>query len=256
MRLGAETLPPVHAGTSEKQARVDLAALYRLVALQGWDDLLLTHISARIPGPEGHFLINPFGLRFSEITASSLAKVDQSGQRLDGKTGRINRAGFLIHSAIHRARDDAHFIIHLHSDDGVAVASQADGLLPLNQRALQVLRGLAYHDYTGVVSDAEEQEGIVRDLGDGNAMILRNHGTLALGQTAGAAWLAIYALEKACITQVKALSAGRDGLLPAPAEVQDRVVNAAPSPRRAETAAFAWAALLRQLEVESPGYDA
>lgn len=241
---------------AEWGVRTDLAALYRLVALQGWDDLLLTHISARLPGSEGHFLINPFGLRFGEITASSLAKVDRSGARVDGLAGRVNRAGFLIHSAIHRARPDAHFVIHLHTDDGVAVASQAEGLLPLNQRALQVLRGLAYHDYSGVVSDAEEQDAIVRDLGDGVAMILRNHGTLAVGQTAGHAWLAIYALEKACITQVKALSAGRERLLLAPEQVRAQIAGAPPSPRRAETAALAWSALLRQLERESPGHDA
>ena len=165
---------------AEWAVRCDLAALYRLAALQQYDDILLTHISARVPGPQRHFLINPFGLRFCEVTASSLVKVDIDGKVVATTAHRFNYAGFVIHSAIHAAREDAHFIIHFHTDDGVAVASQQEGILPLNQRALGVLKRLAYHDYEGVATSLEERQRIVADLGDKTLMLLRNHGTLAL----------------------------------------------------------------------------
>jgi ribulose-5-phosphate 4-epimerase/fuculose-1-phosphate aldolase len=241
--------------TDEWAVRVDLAALYRLTALEGWDDILLTHISARAPDGDEHFLINPFGFRFAEITASSLVKVDNAGKVLSPTQSRINCAGFVIHSAIHRAREDGRYIIHLHSDDGVAVASQKEGLLPLNQRALQVMRSLSYHDYEGVATDLDEQKRIVADLGEANAMILRNHGTLALGPTPGHVWLNIYALEKACITQIKALSAGRSGVLPAPSGAQEKVMRPQEPRQRAETAQLSWEALLRRVEADSPGFN-
>lgn len=240
----------------ERQVRVNLAALYRLTALEKWDDILLTHISARCPGAAELFLINPFGFRFAEITASSLVKIDLDGNILDGPPRRINYAGFVIHGAIHRARADARYIIHLHSDDGIAVASQKEGLLPLNQRALQVIRSLSYHAYEGVATDLDEQRRIVADLGSANMMILRNHGTLALGESPGEAWLNIHALEKACITQVKALSAGRDGVLVAPADAVAKVSRPPDPARRAETAQLAWDSLLRRVQQESPGFDA
>jgi ribulose-5-phosphate 4-epimerase/fuculose-1-phosphate aldolase len=239
----------------EWAVRVDLAALYRLTALEGWDDILLTHISARAPDGQEQFLINPFGFRFAEVAASSLVKIDVEGNILSPTQCRINHAGFVIHSAIHRARDDARYIIHLHSDDGIAVASQREGLLPLNQRALQVMRSLSYHDYEGVATDLGEQKRIVADLGEANMMILRNHGTLALGPTPGHAWLNIYALEKACITQIKALSAGRSGVLPAPSDAQEKVMRPQDPRQRAETAQLAWEALLRRVEAESPGFN-
>ena len=242
---------------AEWAVRCDLAALYRLAALQQYDDILLTHISARVPGPQRHFLINPFGLRFCEVTASSLVKVDIDGKVVATTAHRFNYAGFVIHSAIHAAREDAHFIIHFHTDDGVAVASQQEGILPLNQRALGVLKRLAYHDYEGVATSLEERQRIVADLGDKTLMLLRNHGTLALGPTAGHAWMGIYNLEKTCATQIKALSAGRANVLPVPAEVQRQAAaRIGDSSRREENMELAWQALLRQVHKESPGFDA
>src|SRR5271168_3348139 len=164
----------------EWQTRVDLAALYRLVALYGWDDMIYTHISARLPGPEHQFLINPFGMFFGEITASSLVKIDLNGAILQETPYFINPAGFTIHSAIHAAREDAHFVMHLHSDQGVAVSAQAEGLLPLSQHALIVMPRLAYHDYEGIALNLDERERLVADLGETKTlMLLRNHGTLA-----------------------------------------------------------------------------
>jgi ribulose-5-phosphate 4-epimerase/fuculose-1-phosphate aldolase len=240
----------------EWTVRCDLAALYRLVALEDYDDILLTHISARVPGPQRHFLINPFGLRFCEVTASSLVKIDIDGKVIEPTTHRFNYAGFVIHSAIHAAREDAHFIIHLHTDDGVAVSSQTEGVLPLNQRALGVVKRLAYHDYEGVATSLEERERLVEHLGDKSLLVLRNHGTLALGPTAGHAWMGIYNLEKTCSTQIKALSAGRAGVSMVPEEVQmnsaSRISNSA---RRDENTALAWSAMMRRVRKDSPGFD-
>lgn len=238
----------------EWQARVDLAALYRLVALYGWDDLIYTHISARIPGPEHHFLINPYGLLFEEITASSLVKVDLEGNVLQETPYFINPAGFTIHSAIHASRDDAHYVMHLHSDDGVAVAAQAEGLLPLSQHALIVLPKLAYHDYEGIALNLDERERLVADIGDKTLMLLRNHGTLSVGETAANCWVGMYYLERACTMQVGAMSAGRDKVLIAPQASQNEVKNQASS--RGIGGALAWPACLRKLDRELPGYDA
>lgn len=240
----------------EWQIRVDLAALYRLTALEKWDDLLGTHISARIPGPDHHFLINPFGLQFREVTASSLVKIDIEGNILSPTEYGINYAGFVIHSAIHAARDDAHYVLHFHSDDGVAVSAQAEGILPLDQRSMGVYKRVAYHDYEGVAVDLDEQERLVRDLGDKNMMILRNHGTLALGASPGAAWSAMRALEKVCTTQIKALSAGRQGVSFVPEAVLNANRPVSTHFRPTEMASLAWASLIRQLNDESPGYDA
>ena len=192
----------------EWQQRVDLAALYRLVALQGWDDFLFTHLSARIPGPEHHFLINPLGLRFDEVTASSLVKVDTEGNKVMDSPYEINPAGFTIHSAVHMAREDAMFVMHLHTDDGMAVSAMEDGLLPLSQHAMQCGE-IAYHDYEGVALDLDERERIVADLGQRQFMILRNHGTLTVGVSANAVFTAMYYLERACTVQVKAMASGR-----------------------------------------------
>lgn len=237
----------------EWQARVDLAALYRLVALYGWDDLIYTHISARIPGPEHHFLINPYGMLFEEITASSLVKIDLEGNILQETPYFINPAGFTIHSAIHAAREDAKFVMHLHSDDGVAVAAQAEGLLPLSQHALIVLPRLAYHDYEGIALNLDERERLVADIGDKSLMLLRNHGTLSVGDTAANCWVGMYYLERSCTMQVKAMSGGRDRVLMAPEASQNEV--------RAQVArgiggALAWPGCLRKLDRELPGYDA
>jgi ribulose-5-phosphate 4-epimerase/fuculose-1-phosphate aldolase len=193
--------------------RVDLAALYRLVALHGWDDFLFTHLSARVPGPEHHFLINPLGLCFDEITASSLVKVNVEGEKVIESPYEINPAGFTIHSAVHMAREDAMFVMHLHTDDGVAVSAMADGLMPLSQHAMQ-LGEIAYHDYEGVALDLDERERIVADLGDKQFLLLRNHGTLTVGPTANAAFMAMFYFERACTMQVKALASGNVNMPP------------------------------------------
>ncbi len=238
----------------EWQARVDLAALYRLVALFGWDDLIYTHISARIPGPEHHFLINPYGLLFEEMTASALVKVDLEGNVLQQTAYFINPAGFTIHSAIHAARDDAHYVMHLHTDQGVAVSAQTEGLLPLNQTALVVLPRLAYHDYEGIALNLDERERLVADLGGKSLMLLRNHGTLAVGATAADCWLGMYYLERSCKQQVMALSCGRDRVLIAPEASQAEVARQAAA--GAGGGGLAWPGCLRRLDRESPGYDA
>jgi ribulose-5-phosphate 4-epimerase/fuculose-1-phosphate aldolase len=240
----------------EWKVRVELAALYRLVAHFGWDDMIYTHLSARVPGPEHHFLINPYGMWFSEITASSLVKIDCDGNILQDTPYFVNRAGFTIHSAVHMNRDDAHFVMHLHTDQGAAVAAQKEGLLPLTQHALIVLPRLSYHDYEGVALDLDERERLVRDLGPtNNLMLLRNHGTLALGRTAGEAWNGMFYLERACKMQVMALSAGRENVLFSPAPAHRQMRNTTPA-ERPVGGGLAWPGALRLLERVSPGYDA
>jgi ribulose-5-phosphate 4-epimerase/fuculose-1-phosphate aldolase len=239
---------------AEWKARVDLAALYRLTALNGWDDMIFTHISARVPGPEHHFLINPYGFFFEEMKASDLVKVDLQGQIVQQTPHFINPAGFTIHSAIHAAREDAHYVIHLHTDAGVAVSAQAEGLLPLTQHGLIAGPQVAYHDYEGIALNLDERERIVADLGPAKKlMMLKNHGILSVGATAAEAWVGIYFLQKACIQQVMALSIGRDRVLLAPESAQNEV--------RSQTAGMpmvaglAWPGLLRQLDRRMPGYD-
>ena len=190
----------------EWETRQDLAAFYRTIPYFGWDDLIFTHISAKVPGADDEFLINPYGFLFDEITASNLVKVNLKGKILSDTNNFINPAGFTIHSAIHESREDAHCIVHLHSNDGVAVASLKDGLLPLSQTGMLVRSQIAYHDYEGVALFEEEKERLVKDLGDARLMILRNHGTLALGKNVAEAFTNIYFLEKACSYQVRALS--------------------------------------------------
>jgi len=239
----------------EWQARCDLAALYRLVALHGWDDAVYTHISARLPGPEHQFLINPYGMFFGEMTASALVKVDLEGNIIQETPYFINPAGFTIHSAIHASREDAHYVMHLHSDQGVAVAAQAEGLLPLSQHALVVRPQLAYHDYEGIALNLDERERLVADLGDKNLMLLRNHGTLSVGPTAADCWIRMFFLERACKQQVMALSAGRDHVRIAPEaaqqEVKDQIAGMGGVGGK-----LAWPGFLRRLDRELPGYDA
>lgn len=245
----------------EWRTRCDLAAMYRLTALEKWDDLIFTHISARVPGPDHHFLVNPYGLRFAEITASSLIKSDVEGHAIGESPYSVNYAGFIIHSAIHMARDDARFIIHLHTDDGVAVSGQREGLQPINQRALEVLPILAYHDYEGIAENHSERARLVADLAGNKSMILRNHGTLALGATPGDAWLNIYNLERACTAQVRTLSVGAKGVLHLSDLVQAKVaaqtlkLDGQRSYADEMTTALIWAAQLRRLAMESPDYD-
>lgn len=236
----------------EWRARVDLAALYRLVALNGWDDMIYTHISARIPGPEHHFLINPYGLFFGEMTASALVKVDLDGQILQQTEYFINPAGFTIHSAVHAHREDAMFVMHLHTDQGVAVSSQKEGLLPLGQHSLIVLSSLAYHDYEGIALNHDERERLVADIGDKSCLLLRNHGTLTVGKTAADCWTNMFYLERACKQQVMALSGGRENVLIAPKEAQETVLRQVAG---GLGGALAWPGCLRRLDRESPGYD-
>ena len=203
-------IPSMKGKVSDEEwaIRVDLAAAYRLVAHYGWDDLIFTHLSARIPGPEHHFLLNPYQLMFEEVTASSLVKVDVHGNPVDPTPFITNPAGFTIHSAVHMAREDAHAVMHLHTPAGQAVSAHEDGLLPLTQTAMLVRGELAYHDYEGVAVDLSERERIVADLGTKGAMLLRNHGTMAVGGNVGECFVKLYFIERACEAQIMALTAG------------------------------------------------
>jgi ribulose-5-phosphate 4-epimerase/fuculose-1-phosphate aldolase len=237
----------------EWQLRVDLAACYRLVALHGWDDLVFTHVSVRIPGPEHHFLINPYGLMFEEITASSLVKVDMDCRPLLPSPYPVNPAGFVIHSAIHAAREDVVCVLHTHTRAGVAVASQRHGLLPISQQSTVVMASLAYHDYEGIAVLDGEKPRLQADLGDRNHLILRNHGLLTVGPSVPAAFLSMYVLESACQIQIAALSGGAE-LIRVPQQVLDGVGNAMKVTRAALGQSY-WTALLRKLERRNPGYD-
>src|SRR5207248_2865937 len=197
-----------HVSDTEWQARVDLAAAYRLVALYGWDDLIFTHISARVPDTDHHFLLNPYGMMFEEVTASSLVKIDLAGNKVMDSPYFINPAGFTIHGAVHEARADALCVMHLHTRHGIAVSGQKEGLLPLSQQAMFALSSLAYHDYEGLALDEEEKPRLVSDLGDNKFMILRNHGLLTIGRTAAEAFLGMFLLERACKIQILAQAGG------------------------------------------------
>lgn len=247
------TAPVQNISISEAEwaVRVDLAACYRLVSLFGWDDILATHISARIPGREDLFLINPFGLTFEEITASSLLRVDREGQVVDQSAYGANPAGFTIHSAVHEVRHDAGCVIHLHTLDGMAVSATSVGLLPLNQTAMLVSSDTAYHDFEGVALDLGERARIQRDLGKHHYLILRNHGTLAIGATVAEAFIRIYMLERACAAQVRTLSMGTM-LHSASDESIDR--TGAIGQSMEGYGALAWPALLRRLDRKLPGY--
>ncbi len=240
---------------AEQAARVDLAAAYRLVALYGWDDLIFTHLSVRVPGPEHHFLINPYDRMFEEITASSLVRIDRDGRPVGETRSVTNPAGFVIHSAIHMAREDAQAVMHLHTPHGQAVSAMRCGLLPHTQTAMIAHGDVAYHDYEGIATDLDERERLVADLGTRNAMILRNHGTLAVGATVAECFLRLYFLERACEAQVHMLSAGRDGLVDPSPGVADKVAGQASPPSTAKVARqLAWPALLRKLDRLDPGY--
>lgn len=251
----------IRAGVSaeEWQLRVDLAAAYRLAAIYGWTDLNNTHFSARVPGPGHHFLLNPFGMLFDEITASSLIKVDQDGKVLGDSDYPANPAGFIIHGAIHMAVPKAQCIIHTHSRFGTAVAMQKRGLLPASQKALTVMGWLAYHDFEGPALSAGERPRIVADLGDRSILILRNHGLLTIGETVGEAFVWMYRIETACRQQIDALAGGGE-LSPLSAQTQKRSIEL--GLKMYGKGGFIevgceWPALLRQLERHSgTGYRA
>ena len=231
----------------EWQTRVDLAAAYRLVALYVWDDLIFTHISSRVPGGEHHFLLNPYGMMFEEVTASSLVKVDLAGNKVMESPYFVNPAGFTIHSAVHAAREDALCVMHLHTDYGIAVSAQREGLLPISQQAMLALQSLAYHDYEGLALNEDEKPRLVSDLGDKNHMILRNHGLLTVGRSPAEAFLAMFLLERACKIQILAQS-GNSELV----RVPDPIVRLVESQVKAVTvgqgAALTWPGLLRKLD--------
>jgi len=237
---------------AEWQVRVDLAACYRLVALNGWDDFIATHISARVPGTHDTFLINRLGLTFEEITASNLVRIDADGRVTDGSDAPVNPAGFTIHSAVHQAREDAGCVIHLHTLDGMAVSALEEGLLPLNQTAMLAGADISFHDYEGVALDLDERGRLQRDLGSHNMMVLRNHGTLALGASVAEAFIRIYTLERACTVQVRTLGMNRP-LHDADPEVIARTGEMGRDAAR--YAAIAWPAALRRAQRLSPGFD-
>mgnify|MGYP003978182823 FL=1 len=242
---------------TEWQTRTDLAACYRLVAHYGWTDLIFTHLSARVPGetgPDGGevFLINPLGYMFHEITASSLVKVDIDGKVLSETDYDINPAGFTIHSAVHAARPDAGCVMHLHTDDGTAVSAQADGLLPITQTAMTLIGDLAYHDYEGIALDLDERARLVANLGTANNMILRNHGTMTCGENIQAAFLRMFAMERACSMQIRALSGGVKLNMPSNAAIED--VHNQMANMSMNIADLAWAPLLRMLDAADPSY--
>jgi ribulose-5-phosphate 4-epimerase/fuculose-1-phosphate aldolase len=256
MRSTTTTTSAVRAGVSaeEWKVRVNLAAAYRLVALYGWDDLVFTHISARVPGSEHHFLINPYGMMFEEITASSLVKLDLDGRKVMDSPFEINPAGFTIQSCIHRAREDALCVLHVHSMNGVAVSAQKQGLLPISQQSLFVLSTLGYHDYEGVVLNPEEQPRLVQDLGDKHCLMLRNHGLLTLGSSPADAFLLMYTFEAACMIQVRAQSGGQE-LIRIPPTVVAGIQAAAKQVTRGLGAGLAWPGLLRKLDRANPGFQ-
>jgi ribulose-5-phosphate 4-epimerase/fuculose-1-phosphate aldolase len=237
----------------EWKQRVDLAACYRLVAHFHWDDLIFTHISARVPGPEHHFLINPYGMTFDEITASSLVKVDLEGRKVSDSPFEINPAGFTIHSAIHAAREDAKCVIHTHSLNGVAVSAGKDGVLPISQQSTLVLASLAYHDYEGVALLEDEKPRLVRDLGDKNFFMLRNHGLLTVADNIPDAFLFMYLFEAACTIQVRAQTA-KSELIPIDPKIIGGAKAMAKQVTRGAGGGLAWPGLLRKLDRIDPSY--
>jgi len=237
----------------EWQLRVDLAAAYRLVAHYGWSDLVFTHITARIPGPEHHFLINPYGLMFDEITASSLVKVDQQCNKLYESPFPVNPAGFVIHSAVHEVRDDAGCVLHTHTRAGVGVSAQKAGVLPLSQQSTFVLASLAYHAYEGVAFRDEEKPRLQADLGDKNFLMLRNHGLLTVGTTIADAFLSMYVFESTCQIQLAAQSGGSELTAVNPAII-DGVAQAMKVQTGGLGGQFVWPALVRMLDRKDPGY--
>jgi len=239
---------------AEWQLRTDLAACYRLVALYGWSDLIFTHISARVPGPEHHFLINPYGMMFDEITASSLVKVDAAGHKLNDSPFPVNQAGFVIHSAVHAVREDVVCVLHTHTRAGVAVSAQRGGVLPISQQSTFVLASLAYHDYEGVAFRPDEKPRLQADLADKNFLCLRNHGLLTTGRSIAEAFLAMYVFETACQIQIAAQAGGE--LIP----IAPAIIRGTGEAMRVQTdgmgAQFVWPSLMRQLERSNPGHEA
>jgi ribulose-5-phosphate 4-epimerase/fuculose-1-phosphate aldolase len=239
-------LKPEAMNGEEWQIRLELAALYRAFDWLGWTESIYNHITARVPGAERHYLINPYGLNYNEVTATNLVKVNLAGETMDGSKYPVNRAGFVIHSAIHAAREDAHCVLHTHTINGVAVSAQKDGLLPISQQSIFPLSSIGYHAYEGVALRDEEKPRLVRDLGDRSFLMLRNHGLLTVGETVADAFLFMYIFEAACAIQLRAQGS------PELVQVDPRIIAGAQAQARQVTrgagAALAWPGLLRKLD--------
>lgn len=256
--MNIATMPASLAGVSDEEWRIrcDLAALYRLVAHYRWTDFVYTHISARLPGPEHHFLINKYGVLFHEMRASDLVKVDLHGnvvEQGDTQSRRVNAAGFTIHSAIHMARPDLMCVVHTHTAAGIAVSAQQEGLLPISQHALKFYGRLAYHGYEGIALDLDERERLVADLGEHKAMILRNHGLLMGGTSIPEAFHMTYMLERACAAQVAALAGGLALVYP-PEEVCRHTAEQFRVQENDDHYTWMWDSALRLIENDRPDY--
>jgi ribulose-5-phosphate 4-epimerase/fuculose-1-phosphate aldolase len=253
--MAVTAMPRTRRSEAEWRTRVDLAACYRLVDLFGWSDLINTRITARIPGPQEHFLINRFGLLYDEITASSLIKIDIDGNNVEGGGEPVNRGGFAIPSTIHKARPDVACVIHTHTIAGCAVSMQKDGLLPLNQHALQVIGDIAYHDYEGTGRSDGERARFLADFGDKHIMVLRNHGLFIIGRTIAEAFISTYRMERACAMQLAFQQSGNEFY-----PLSDAVVSAGYARSKAGAArghdpnTLDWPALLRKLDRLDPSY--
>jgi ribulose-5-phosphate 4-epimerase/fuculose-1-phosphate aldolase len=234
--------------------RLDLAAAYRLVAHFRWDDLVFTHITARVPGPEHHFLINPYGMLFDEITASSLVKIDMQGKKVTDNPWPVNPAGFTIHSAIHAARPDVHCVLHTHTRNGIAVSAQREGVLPISQQSIFVLQNLAYHDYEGVALREDEKPRLVADMAGKNYLMLRNHGLLTAGQSVAEAFLAMYIFETTCAIQIGAQSGGGELVAVKPAIIESAMEQARAVSNGVGPHQLIWPGLLRRLDRIDPAY--
>jgi ribulose-5-phosphate 4-epimerase/fuculose-1-phosphate aldolase len=243
-------LPQAQPNPTEAELRVQLAAAYRLMSKFKMTDLVYTHLSVRLPGPEHHFLINPYGLMFHEITASSLVKIDVDGNIVEQSDWAVNPAGFVIHSAIHMARKDVTCVMHSHSRYGTAVSALKCGLLPISQFAMQYFRRIAYHDYEGVSLSLDERERLIADIGDKKAMILRNHGLLTVGRTIPEAFVLLYYLERSCEVQILAQSAGSELVLPS----EEVCEHSAKQQELEDYGQLEWQALIRMLDQEDPSY--
>ena len=257
MNATAHDIPSLRDKVSPEEwaVRVDLAACYRLVAHYGWEDLVFTHITARVPSTEDQFLINPYGMFFDEITASSLVKIDVHGNTIQDSPYPVNPAGFVIHSAIHAARHDAKCVLHTHTLNGVAVSAQRAGLLPISQHSISVLASLGYNDFEGPALRDDEKPRLVADLGDRTSLILRNHGLLTVGETVADAFVAMYYLETSCAIQVRAQSGGGE-LIPVSKDIIEttyaQVMTAGRS--RGSRSMLVWPGLLRRLDRRDPSY--
>lgn len=252
LALDSGRLPPRNIDAAEQALRIDLAAAYRMVALRGWDDLIYTHLTARVPNDPECFLINPFGLRFDEVTASNLVKIDGQGRIVGDSPHPVNAIGFRIHATVHAARPDAHCVMHLHHVNGVAVSAQVAGLLPLSQHAMRFYGQVGYHDYEGLSLSAAEGARLAASLGDKPALFLRNHGTLMVGRTVAEAFVLMDTLDRACDIQLKAQAGGAPLLTPAPAVLEKtlRQLTGGDEPEGGRE----WPALLRLLDRTDPTY--